>query len=174
MENERVAQKSSDLRDRIFGALSQAQIASQGTKQLEKSKEIVTHRKQLEAVLKNWADPRNMRAAHSVLNLVQAMNKASGVNFDNEHLRAAIPEEAWDRLLNLYMAWQEETVKIVEQYVVDPTDVIKGAAVPEKKTSRLDELGVELAKAVQMKDKDLQQKLMKEIANLGDEPDGTN
>lgn len=158
-----------NMKDRIRSAINTALKASEGTKQLEKSKEITTHAAQLSKVLANWSDPRNDRPSHTVGNLVEAMMKSSGLKLTRDELMESVSDQHWDEMMAAYMAWQDLTERIVRMDIVDPQDKAEGkvaaAAVTVEETP-LQKLAKDLQAALKAKDKTLQKEIMEKMAQL--------
>lgn len=159
-----------NIKSRVFGAVHAAQLRSAGTQKVEKKVKVVTHADQLDKVLENWSDPRNDRPAHTVANLIQAMNMSSGVQLTTDQVREAIPDSEIQGLMDFYMAWQNKTREVVLQFIVAPADKAKGL-VTQKATEKvelteLQQLQISLAQAVVAKDKELQKEIMLRLAEL--------
>jgi choline dehydrogenase-like flavoprotein len=157
------------MKDRILGAINSAQSASAGTKQLEKSRKIVTHAEQLAKVLLNWSDPKNDRPSHTVENLVTALMKSSGIFYDRKAMFDAIPDDQWAVLMDAYMAWQDLTESVVAQFIVAPLDEAEGNTASIEVTrelSELEQLSIALGQAIKDGDKSLAKEIQTKIANL--------
>jgi hypothetical protein len=157
------------MKDRILGAVNFAQSASANTKQLERSRKIVTHAEQLEKVLLNWSDPKNDRPSHTVENLVTALMRSSGIKLDRKAMFDAIPDDEWAALMDSYMAWQNLTETVVAHYIVEPQDEAEGNIASIEKTrelSELEQLSIALGQAIKDGDKPLAKEIQTKIANL--------